>query len=111
MVAYNPSGPTGYPTPIGLADGSALISTEDGVPVLGPIFNASGTVVKNIINPALNQGVVGGVAVPPLNAILIELMVISELLALNFGSNPLDLTNIRASAAWSLQPTTGVIGQ
>jgi hypothetical protein len=109
MAAQNPAGPTAYPVPEALPDGSGLVSTEDGTPVLGPVLQATGTTVPNVIAGNTNQGVPGGSGVPPLNAILIELRVLNNLLAWQMGAEAPDLDAMRSSEAFDISLATGVL--
>jgi len=113
MAAANPAGPPAYTIGPINADGVPFIDTTDGIPTLMPGFGASAppTWAQVTINPIT---VADGAGMPPQNAILCELRVMTELLsriaaALVFDgpkSIP-DLDQLRADAAWDTNLSTG----
>lgn len=96
----------GYGSPIIQQDGSMLVDTEDGVPILGPAFNlATGGLSAAVVNPIVpaNSGI------PELNAILIELRLITRLLIANMGPLAEDVEQMRADELWNTTIGQGVI--
>ena len=91
----------GYGSPTINSDTAALVDSEDGVPAIVPALNP--------VTGALSQAVVSGVAppstaVPPMNAILVELRVISALLHFQLGATSLDLEQMRADELYNSTP-------
>lgn len=89
----------------GLASG--LVDTADGFPALHPANNPAGTGPTSfIVNPVPISPSIG---MPELNAILVELRVISALLREQMGvtASCFDLQVMRADEAWNTQIGTG----
>ncbi len=103
MVAFNPPGQSAY-GPLQANDGSLIVSDESGVDVLGPVLTANGAVIQNLINAATGQNITG---VPVLNALLIELRVLNNILLFQQGSTSLDLEQMRADEAYNISLLSG----
>jgi hypothetical protein len=96
----------GYGNPVINNDGSMLVDTEDGIPVVGPTLNAvTGQLSAAVINPA----VPANTGVPELNAILIELRVLTALVHAQLGATNLDLEQMRADELWNTTIGSGVV--
>ncbi len=115
MTAFNPAGPPAYTVGPFNADGTPFVDTTDGIPTLLPGFGSSAppTWAQIQINPIT---VADGAGMPPQNAILCELRVISELLSriaaatVFDGAKSLpDLDQMRADAAWDTNLSTGAL--
>jgi hypothetical protein len=88
---------TGYP-----------LVNEDGICVVVPTLTpSSGDLNAAQVNPAQFWAQTGGV--PVLNAILVELRVISELLHRDRGAIVTDLDQMRASELYDTMTNTGVV--
>jgi hypothetical protein len=77
---------------------SALVDTADGFPTLHPWLNANGSLTPFVIDPV---PVVASIGMPEINAILVELRVISALLHMQLGTLAPDLQFMRADEAWN----------
>lgn len=96
----------GYGSPIIQQDGSMLVDTEDGVPVIGPQLNpATGALSPAVINPIIP----GGSGIPELNAILVELRLITRLLIANMGPLAEDPEQMRADELWNITIGQGTV--
>jgi hypothetical protein len=88
---------TGYP-----------LIDEDGICVVVPqLTPATGELSEASVNPAQFWPQTGGV--PVLNAILVELRVISELLHRDRGAIVTDLDQMRAAELFNTMTDTGVV--
>ncbi len=86
---------------------SGLVDTADGFPTLHPMLTAAGvSLAPFIINPV---PIPPGIGMPEINAVLIELRVISALLREQMGNTAVnfDLQTMRADEAWNTQIGTG----
>lgn len=96
----------GYGSATVQADGSLLVDTEDGIPVVGPAFVLPGGGLQAaVISPI----VPGNIGVPELNAVLIELRVITSLLLLQLGVQAPDVEQMRADELWNTTVGSGSI--
>ena len=78
----------------------------DGFPALIPQLNAGGGLSPIVLDPSTISAASG---LPEINAILVELRLISALLHHQLGATQLDLQQMRADEAWSSNPATGVL--
>ena len=89
---------------------ASQVDTQDGYPVLNPLISAGGPLVQAVVDPtAAPPSPNFWQAMPELNAMLIELRVISQLLIMQLGATQLDLQVMRADEAWNTNVTTGVL--
>lgn len=77
---------------------SGLVDTADGFPTLHPFLNANGSLSPFVIDPI---PILPSVGMPEINAVLIELRVISALLHMQLGGLAPDLQIMRADEAWN----------
>lgn len=77
---------------------SALVDTADGFPVLSPYLNPNGTLTPFVIDPIPISPAIG---MPEINALVVELRVISQLLHMQMGVLAPDLQIMRADEAWN----------
>ena len=91
-------------SPSGLAAG--LSDAVDGFPTLSPLISPTGKLVPAVIDSTL---MAPGSGMPEVNAILIELRVISALLAYQLGDRVPDLQVMRADEAWNTNIATGAL--
>jgi hypothetical protein len=77
---------------------SSLVDTADGFPTLHPSLNPNGSLSPFVIDPIVISPAIG---MPEINAIIIELRVISALLHLQLGTLAPDLQIMRADEAWN----------
>jgi hypothetical protein len=82
----------------------------DGVPTLHPQINANGFLSSLVIDPTSPAQPFYG-AYPELNAILVELRVLSALIREQMGNTGLsfDLQTMRADEAWNTNVLTGAL--
>lgn len=77
---------------------SSLVDTADGFPVLSPYLNPNGTLTPFVIDPIPISPAIG---MPEINALVVELRVISQLLHMQMGVLAPDLQIMRADEAWN----------
>lgn len=77
---------------------SALVDTADGFTVLHPWLNPNGALTPFVIDPVPVSPSIG---MPEINAVLVELRVISALLREQMGPQAPDLQFMRADEAWN----------
>ena len=77
---------------------SGLVDTADGFPTLHPFINPNGTLTPFVIDPIPISPAIG---MPEINAVLVELRVISALLREQMGPQAPDLQIMRADEAWN----------
>lgn len=77
---------------------SGLVDTADGFAVLHPSLNPNGSLSPFVIDPIPISPAVG---MPEINALVVELRVISALLHMQLGHLAPDLQIMRADEAWN----------
>lgn len=87
---------------------SGLVDTADGFPTLHPSINPSGGLLPFVIDPIPISPAIG---MPEINAIIIELRVLTALLHMQLGQLAPDLQIMRADEAWntSFPSTTAAV--
>lgn len=106
----------GYGNGLINADGSALVDTEDGVPVVLPQFQPSNPAVPSgqftpaQVDPDPNNTFVGlETGIPIFNALLVELRVHNALMVLQMGVIAPDLDQMRADESFVTSIVTGSV--
>lgn len=102
----------GYGNGLINTDGAALVDTEESVPALGPSFGATPTGVLSpaSVDPDPNSTAVNAQpGVPAVNAVLIELRCITNLLMLQLGQQAPDIEQMRADELWNTTIGSGTI--
>jgi hypothetical protein len=109
MVAVNPSGP---PANQGIGpDGAAFVDSAADFPSVMPTIVPSAALPPPTFTPAaINPFTIADGAGMPCNvAILIELRALTALMQMWMGASAPDMTQLRADAAWDINPNTGVM--
>ena len=97
----------GYGNPTINPDGAAVVDPENGIPVVGPAIN---TVTGNLSAAIISPTVASNTGIPVLNAILVELRRIANLLEANSGVGLVEDAEImRANELYNITVGTGVI--
>jgi len=104
---YSTVGGYGSSLPIVNPDGSALVDTEEGAPATAPAFATPTATTSNLVSAtsALGPTLAATPGIPILNAVLIELRLIAEIL--NDNTSGRDLVQMRASILADINPSTG----